>query len=109
MKDLLLKIKGKFAKPAKAIPSSTSINPHKHWGMFLHIFFYIVFLLIIFSFYLLYKIKNDQIFQVTPSSSDGMSLLKEDLLKKVLKSFSDKKESEDKLKANPPAFQDPSI
>lgn len=99
----------KIKLPKKNLQESNIINPHKHWGILLKVFFIVVLCLIIFSLYLLYQIKNDHIFQVNPTIEENNSSIKEELLKKVNDSFDKKAQKESELKANPPSFSDPSI
>lgn len=85
------------------------INPHRHWLMLIRIFFGIAVLLIIFSFYLLYKIKNEQMFQVTQAQIENKSLIKEDLLNKVTKLFDDKAIKMRELETSPNLYIDPGL
>ncbi|MEK7106387.1 MAG: hypothetical protein AAB895_03440 [Patescibacteria group bacterium] len=57
----------------------------------------------------MYKIKNDQIFQVVPTVQDDNVALNEDLLKKVTESFDKKAQKEKELQTNPPSYPDPSL
>ena len=107
MKISLPNSKNIFAK--KSPKDSNIINPHKHWGILLRVFFIIVLCLIFFSLYLLYKIKKDQIFQVVPTVQDDNVVLKEDLLKKVTESFDKKAQKEKELQTNTPSYPDPSL
>ncbi len=108
MKNFLEKLKTKFKKQDTATMAS-SLNPHKHWKLILKVFFIVVVLLIIISIYLLYRIKNDKIFQIDPIKNDSTNLLKEDLLKKVSEIFDNKAKKENELKTNPPIYSDPSV
>ncbi|MEK7585716.1 MAG: hypothetical protein AAB477_00560 [Patescibacteria group bacterium] len=107
MKNILDKIKNIFTSKKRL--TSSVVDPHKHWTMLLWIFLALVTLLIVFSFYLLYEVKNEQIFQVTPTIEDNSIKLKETLLNEVTESFNQKNKKEAELKANPPSFKDPSI
>lgn len=107
MKNPLLKIKGIFKKNNLEVASS--INPHKHWVILLWFFFGVVIVLIMFSLFLLYQIKNDQIFQVAPTVLENNQKIKEDLLKNVTDSFNQKAEKESELKTNAPVYKDPSL
>ncbi len=86
----MIKFLEKFKKKSSAIHTSEKINPHKHWMILTRVFLVVVLLLIVFSLYLLYQIKNEQIFQVDPTNTEKPGLLKEDLLKKVTDSFKQK-------------------
>lgn len=105
MKESLIKIKNKI----KGFTPFKKISPHIHWRNLLYVFFVIMIVLIVFSFYLLYQIKNQQIFQVTSSSTGLSSLINEKLLEKVNESFGVKliktKEIEDGLTT----YKDPSV
>ena len=105
MKEFLLKIKNKIKKfvPFKKISS------HLHWKNLLYMFFVIITILIIFSFYLLYEIKNQQIFQVTPPTTGLSSLINEKLLNKVTESFDNKLIKEKEIKNSLTSYKDPSI
>ncbi len=107
MKNFIQKIKEIFKKPS--IQVSGAINPHKHWIILLWSFFIITILLIVFSLYMLYQIKNEQVFQVAPIVKVNSSLLKEQLLRDVIASFEAKAKKESSLKINPPIYKDPSI
>jgi len=105
MKEFLLKIKNK----AKGFSLFKKINPHQHWKRLLHIFSIFLLILIIFSFYLLYKIKNQQIFQATDKSVITPNLINEKLLKKVTESFDTKLIKEKEIKEGLGSYKDPSI
>ena len=107
MKNLLSKIKNIFKK--KSVEGPRAINPHKHWIILLSIFFVIIAVLILFSLYLLYQIKNDQIFQVPPTLQENNKLIREDLLKDVTESFDQKAQKESEIKTNPHSYRDPSL
>jgi hypothetical protein len=91
------------------IHTSRHSDPHHDWMILLRIFFILTTLLIIFSLYILYQIKNDQIFTVTPKSSEPPSLLREDLLDTTLRSFEDKAKKTLELKSKPLPYPDPSL
>lgn len=107
MKNFIEKIKNSFTQKKSQDPHI--INPHKHWIMMLVSFLVIGGLLIIFSLYILYKIKNEQIFQSTPSTSTNSSNLKENLIKQVSESFEKKIEKTNEIKTKAPVFKDPSL
>jgi uncharacterized membrane protein len=89
--------------------ASHVLNPHKHWKVLLSIFSLITLLLVVFSFYLLYKIKNEQIFRANPTSSEGGVVIKEKLIKSVTDTFDQKTTKENSIKSNPPMYLDPSL
>ncbi len=109
MKNFTDKIKNIFKKPTKSVSPRMLPNPHRHWKMLLWVFFVIVLILIIFSLYLLYEIKNDQVFQATPAFEENTNLLREDLFKTTTDLFDQKANTEGELKSNPPSYRDPSI
>lgn len=108
MKNINIDIKNIFKKKKKA-QESNALNPHKHWSVLLKIFFGVVSLLVFFSLFLLYQIKNDNIFQATPTIQDNNIMVKEDILKKVEDFFSEKSQKEKEIKENPPVYRDPSL
>ena len=89
--------------------ASKVLNPHKHWKVLLCVFSGVVVSLIVFSLYLLYQIKNEKIFQVTQSSNETPTLLKEKLMESVTEIFKQKAIKENAFKLNPPSYSDPSI
>lgn len=107
MKDLIQKIKDKFRK--KKVWVSDQTNPHKHWIIMLLTFLIIGGLLIVFSLYILYKIKNEQIFQSVTNTNTNSSNIKENLIKQVSETFEKKAQKTEDIKKNPPIFKDPSI
>lgn len=107
MKNLSKKIKELFIKSKKEY--SGQINPHKHWMFLLVSFFLTGGVLIVFSLYILYKIKNEQIFQSSSSVENKPSQLKEDLIKQVTDTFEKKAQKTEEIKKTPPVFKDPSI
>lgn len=86
MNNLTNKIKYIFKK----IKEFFIINPHKHWKVFLHLFAMITLVFVIFSFYLFFKIENEQVYESITVSPDKKIILKEKLLKQVLDSFEQK-------------------
>lgn len=104
MNTFLIKIKNL----PRVVHNFFKINPHRHWMVLLYIFFGLVLFLILFSFYLLYEIKTEQIFQVSVIQ-EKISLLKEDLLEKTIESFDNKAKREVDIKNNPPVYSDPSL
>lgn len=103
------KFLSKFKIKKISIKISKASNPHKHWAMLLWTFFILIICLIAFSFYLLFEIRNEQIFQVKPTIVNKKILLKENLLKTVSDLFEQKAKNESDLVTNPPHYQDPSI
>ncbi|MEI7689030.1 MAG: hypothetical protein WCI91_02475 [Candidatus Nomurabacteria bacterium] len=105
MNNFLLKIN----KCVRSVKNFFKINPHKHWISMLYLFFILVFFLILFSIYLLYKIKEDQVFQVDLKQRNQPSLLKEDLLKKITDLQDKKAQKILEVSNNPSVFNDPSL
>lgn len=105
MKEFLIKIKNKL----KSLIPFRKVNPHVYWNILLYIFFIIIIALILFSLYLLYEIKNQQIFQITSSSSQSSSLINEKLLNKVTESFNINLIKEKEIKNDINLYKDPSI
>ena len=54
-------------------------------------------------------LKNEKIFQVTQSSNETPTLLKEKLMESVTEIFKQKAIKENAFKLNPPSYSDPSI
>ncbi len=93
----------------KNLNSLSKINPHKHWRYLVNIFFVFVFMLILSSFYLMYQIKNQQIYQVNPSSGQEAVLINEELLEKVRQSFNEKLITQEEIKNGLRSYVDPSF
>ncbi|MCX6753632.1 MAG: hypothetical protein NTV03_01075 [Candidatus Nomurabacteria bacterium] len=105
MNNFTLKIKSLLKK----FNNFFKINPHKHWNALLYLFFITTSLLILFSLYLLYKIKNEEIFQITAEQQNTPTLLKADLLKNIT-NLSDKKTKRTlEINNNAPVYNDPSL
>ena len=86
------------------------INPHKHWNVLLYIFFTLIAVLILFSFYLLFEIRNEQRFQVKIEQQEDQILLKEDLLKNTMGTYDQKaKRVSDITNNNISIYKDPSL
>lgn len=87
----------------------TILNPHGHWKMLLGAFSLLMAGLIILSLYLLFQIRNEQTFQVKPTSAEKPTLLKEDTLTAVMNSFEQKAKIEADIAQTHPAYRDPSL
>lgn len=85
------------------------VNPNKHWVFLLYTFFGMILILILFSFYLLYEIKNDQIFQVKLEIKEKKNLLKEDSLNRITNLFDQKNQRTLELNSGASLYKDPSI
>ncbi len=105
MEEFLIKIKNKISN----LFSLKKENPHTHWNNLLFIFLFIYIILIIYSIYLLFKIKNEQTFQLGPEFTETPSLVNEKLLEKVNVFFNDKALKEIEIKEGGVLYRDPSI
>ena len=105
MKEFLTKNKNKLKD---FISSFKKSNPHTHWNNLLYMFLVITIVLIIFSFYLLYEIKNQQVFQIKTSSVQ-INLMNEKLLNSVNESFNNKLIKEKEIQDGLDTYKDPSI
>ena len=104
MKDSMPKIKNKI----RSSLSFKKMNPHLHWKRLMYFFIVLVVLLVVFSIYLLFKIKNDQIFQIDSNSNMEPKLVDEKLLQKVTESFESKLIKEKEIKSGTKTYKDPS-
>lgn len=84
-------------------------NPHKHWLLILRIFSFIFIAMLVFSFYLLYKLKNEEIFKLTIKRQEKISTLNEKLLKDVTSEFDKKSQNTEMIKSQPAVYKDPSL
>ena len=107
MENILEKFKSKSLR--SKIKTSSMINPHKHWINLMWGFLTIIIILTVLSIYLLYKIKNEQIFQVAPTITDNSATLKESILKEVIGSFDEKAGKEKEIKTKTAPYIDPSL
>lgn len=104
MNNFLLKLK----IPNKNDSKYRTINPHKHWVYILYIFFVLLLCIIVFSLYLLFEIKNEQIFKDENHTKVEKSFIKEKTLKKVNESFDQKSQRTLNLNIEPIKIEDPS-
>ncbi len=104
MKDLLQKIKEK----AKIFSKLKKMNSHGHWMILLSFAFVVTIGLIIFSFYLLFQIKTEQIFQADPKSKESGAIINEKMLKQVNQSFESKLIKENNIRKGAVEYKDPS-
>ncbi len=103
MKNILAKIN------IKKFFSFKKTNPHNHWGKLLYFFMFMIIFLILFSFYLLYQVKNQQIFQTDKKTDDQSVLMNENLLKEVNEYFDLKAQKTKEIKDGLKSYKDPSI
>lgn len=80
------------------------INPHKHWNAFLYFFFILVSFSVLFSIYLLYQIKNENIFQVKKEEQNAPVLLNDSLLKSTKILYDKKSKRVLEIKNNPSLY-----
>ena len=85
-----------------------SVDPHKHWVILLWFFFVSVVLLIMYSIYLLYQIKNENLYQTPLVKKVESTQLRENLLKSVTAEFEQKAKNENDIETNPTTYPDPS-
>jgi hypothetical protein len=88
----------KFKKIFKNMFCFKHISSHKHWSNLLKVFFILVILLLLFNFYLLYQVKNEQIFQIESEKKETPDLINEKLLDKINKSFELKSYNENEIR-----------
>lgn len=101
-----------FKKRDKIIKISNKqsfMNPYVSWIMLVKIFLFLVVVLIVFSLYILYLIKNDDGFKITSDiSNNPPSLIEEDLLNKVNESIKRKELNNKNIESGDIRFLDPS-
>lgn len=102
-------ILSKLNKIKKHLSDFFKVNPNKHWVFLLYTFFCMIFILILFSFYLLYEIKNDQIFQVKIEVKEKKNLLNENSLNRIINQFDQKNQKTLELNNGEFIYKDPSI
>ena len=107
MQEFIDKIKKYFSKQKSF--SKKHINPHKHWVIILSVFMVSVLLLIVFSLFLLYEIKNDKFFQGAKKETVNTNTINKTLFDRVTKDFDNKSQMTEGLKTNPPVLPDPSL
>lgn len=105
MNDFFNKTRNKIIK----FISFDEINPHEHWKYLINIFFILIFILILLSFYLMYQIKNQQIYQVIPTEEEKVVTVNEKLLEEVKQSFADKSIIQNETKEGLKSYKDPSL
>lgn len=93
----------------KGFHKARLINPHVHWALLVQFSLMVSLLLIIFGFYILFKIRSEQIFQAIPETSENPpSLIKENLLETVNGEFKNKEIRSKEIKEGLIIFSDPS-
>lgn len=99
-------IKSFFVKHYK---NPVRVNPHRHWIYILNFFFVMLFLLVVSSFYLLYEIKNDNIFngKLDLYSKNVLISRNEKLLNNVKNYFNLKAQKMESLKNDKLQLEDP--
>ena len=105
----MIKFFKKTNKPIKIVRKENFMNPQSSWIRLVKIFLALALILIFFSFYVLYLIKNDDGFKNSDDiSKDPPSLIREDLLEKVNESINQKEINNKNLKSGDIKFEDPS-
>ena len=90
--------------------SFRKMNPHIYWMNLLYSFFIVVVVLIGFSIYILFEIRNADIFQVTMNQApEKLSLMNEKLFSKITKSFEVKDTMRLEIENGEVSYKDPSI
>ncbi len=94
----------KTIQEIKPFKKKIIIDPHKHWMYVLKIFFAAIIVLIIFSIYLLFEIKDENVFYPNNTLQRTQSLLKENLLKEITDYFDLKAINSQNIRNNPIEF-----
>ena len=85
------------------------INPHRGWRNLVWFAIFFGFVLIIFSMYLFFQIKNDGIFNVKQEEETKNETIKQDILEKILNDFLEKEKISNLILKGEIIFEDPSI
>lgn len=102
-------LKTKLKSNLKIIKNFLRMNPHKHWDFIMKISFFSIFILIIFSLFILYQIKNDKGPQYDENENkEPVAVVNELKLKTVNSYFDNKKIKTEEIKNNPFPYEDPS-
>ena len=105
----MIKFFKKTNKSIKIRHKENFINPQSSWVKLVQFFLVLGFILIAFSFYILFLIKNDNGFHVEPDKSDNPpSLIEEDLLDRVNESINRKEINNKNIESGNIKFKDPS-
>lgn len=109
MKNFLSQLNNIFKK--NNYKNTHTYNPHYHWIILLRVFFSLFVGLIVFSFYLLYEIKNDVIFSDTVNlvKKDSLIFRNEKLTNDVGVYFKEKQNKMNKLRTEDLKVSDPRI
>lgn len=97
----------KFKNYFRKIKDFFRMDSHRHWNVIVHFSFFIILIIICFSIFLLYKIKNDQIIKKSDIKKEPVIFIKEDLLKKIDLYFEEKELKSQDIKNNPFPYGDP--
>lgn len=81
-------------------------NPHMQWMVLLRVFFIVSFCLVIASFYFLYQLKSEQIFQIEKSATSSTTINAAGL-QTVTKMLDARAQAQNDIRASAPA-EDPS-
>lgn len=83
-------------------------DPYKNWITLLKVLLTAIFILIVFSLYLLLEIKKDQMFKIETDPANLPSVLDENLLDKITKKFKQREVISESIKLNEELYVDPS-
>ena len=99
-----------FSKKRNAkLSHKACINPHRGWRNLVWFAIFYGFMLIVFSMYLYFQIKNDNIFNVKQSDETKSEIIKQDILEKILNDFKEKENMSTQILEGNIKFIDPSI
>lgn len=105
MNKFLKKIEFKKNKTTKKVGV---MNPHRYWSVMIKSFLILISLFILLGFYVLFKIKNEQIFQITPDKEVTPVLINEKLLDNFNTVLRDKENRTLEINKGQTNFSDPS-
>lgn len=93
--------------PAKTYHSFVIMRPNSNWNLIISISFFIIFVLVVFSFYFLNLVQKEDAFKVERVQNENTSLINQNLLDKTLESFVVKSEKFNNFIVKPPFDKDP--
>jgi hypothetical protein len=100
-------IKNIFNKQTNKSKFVKIINPDHDWQTALKIYFFMSLILIVFSFYFLNKIKNDEFFHTVSDSKESLVGVDQKMLDNILTSFKNKEEIIQSIKSGGRVLSDP--
>lgn len=104
----LKSIENIFNKKTNKTKLIKRINPEDDWKIVLKIYFTIIIVLTIFSLYFLYKIKNEDLFQINQNTNNNPTSIDQKILDSILTSFEEKNKRVEDIKLGNKFFIDPS-